>query len=373
VNARAALAARRSTASPEVYNEDPFPARSMMTQQQLLDTRRAALEAWLAHALGTRPTRVAPASADASFRRYFRVWHAGGTSIAMDAPPGHEDVAPYVQVASIMHAAGVNVPRVLAQDPAQGFLLLTDLGDRQYLDALRQGVDADRLYADAIRSLVRLQSHADPAGLPPYDATLLRQEMDLFPAWFLAHHLKLEPSPGERDLLEEVFAFLVESALRQPVVLVHRDYHSRNLMACDGSNPGILDFQDAVAGPVTYDLVSLLKDCYLTWPRGRVEAWVDLYRGLATEAGVDTGADRRSFLRDFDLMGLQRHVKVLGIFARLWYRDGKAGYLSDLPRVLEYVTEATAGEPLLRRFQIFLRERVQPVFAAAQARALSAA
>jgi len=345
----------------------------MMTHEQSLDARRVALEAWLVHALGAEPARVAPASADASFRRYFRVWHEGGTSIAMDAPPGHEDVGPYVRVAAIMHAAGVNVPRVIAQDPARGFLLLTDLGDRQYLDALRQGEDPDRLYGDALRSLVRLQARADPADLPPYDAARLRQEMDLFPAWFLPHHLGLEPSAGERDLLEEVFEFLVEAALRQPAVLVHRDYHSRNLMVCDEDNPGILDFQDAVLGPVTYDLVSLLKDCYVTWSRERVEAWVDLYRGLATEAGVDTGADRHAFHRDFDLMGLQRHVKVLGIFARLWYRDGKSGYLRDLPRVLDYVIEATAREPRLQRFHAFLLERVQPVFGAAQARALSAA
>jgi len=345
----------------------------MMTLEQPSDARRSALEAWLTHAIGSEPARVAPASADASFRRYFRVWHAGGTSIAMDAPPGHEDIGPYVRVAAIMHAAGVHVPRVIAQDPAQGFLLLTDLGDRQYLDAIKQGEDPDRLYGDAIRSLVGLQARADPAGLPPYDAARLRQEMDLFTAWFLPHHLGLETSPGERDLLEEVSAFLVEAALRQPAVLVHRDYHSRNLMVCQVDNPGVLDFQDAVIGPVTYDLVSLLKDCYVTWSRERVEAWVDLYRVLAIKAGVDTGPDRRAFLRDFDLMGLQRHVKVLGIFARLWYRDGKSGYLRDLPRVLDYVIEATAREPPLRRFHVFLRERVQPVFDAAQARALSAA
>jgi len=342
-----------------------------MTHQQLLDARRAALEAWLARTLGAEPARVEPASADASFRRYFRVWHAQGTSIAMDAPPGHEDIGPYVQVAALMDAAGVHVPRVLAQDAALGFLLLTDLGDRQYLDALRQGEDAARLYEDALRSLVRIQAHAATAGLPPYDAGRLRQEMDLFPAWFLARHLGLEPSPVERKLLEETFAFLIASARRQPAVVVHRDYHSRNLMVCIGRNPGILDFQDAVIGPVTYDLVSLLKDCYVTWPRERVEAWVDLYRRLAAESGLAVDPDRGAFLRDFDLMGLQRHLKVLGIFARLWYRDGKAGYLRDLPRVLDYVLEATGREPLLGRFDTFLRERVQPVFDAAQARALA--
>ncbi len=344
-----------------------------MTHQQPLDARRAALEAWLAHALGAQPIRVEPASADASFRRYFRVWHAQGTSIAMDAPPGHEDVGPYVRVAALMDAAGVHVPRVLAKDVAQGFLLLTDLGDRQYLDALRQGEDEARLYDDAIRSLVRLQARAVSAGLPPYDAGHLRREMDLFHAWFLTRHLGLEPSPGERKLIEATFAFLIASALRQPAVVVHRDYHSRNLMVCKERNPGILDFQDAVIGPVTYDLVSLLKDCYVTWPRDRVEVWVDLYRRLAAESGVAVDPDRVAFLRDFDLMGLQRHVKVLGIFARLWYRDGKPGYLRDLPRVLDYVIGAAEREPMLQGFDGFLRERVQPVFDAAQTRALSAA
>lgn len=344
-----------------------------MTDQLPTDPRRAALEDWLCRVLGRAPQRVAPASADASFRRYFRVWHERGTSIAMDAPPDREDVGPYLQVAGILAAAGVNVPRVLAEDRANGFLLLTDLGDRQYLDALRAGADAQRLYGDAIRSLVRLQARGSTDGLPAYDAPQLRREMDLFPEWFLGRHLELETTAADRRMLEQSFGLLEAAALRQPTVLVHRDYHSRNLMVCDDANPGILDFQDAVVGAVTYDLVSLLKDCYIAWPRERVLAWLDLYREQAGAAGVAVGPDRASFVRDFDLMGLQRHIKVLGIFARLWYRDGKAAYLRDLPLVLEYTLDAAARDPALAPLDAFLRAQVRPAFAAAQARALAAA
>jgi len=344
-----------------------------MTDQLPNDTRRAALEDWLRRVLGHAPQRVAPASADASFRRYFRVWHGDCTSIAMDAPPDREDVGPYLQVAGILAAAGVNVPRVLAQDRAQGFLLLTDLGDRQYLDALRAGGDAERLYGDAIRALVRLQAHGSTDGLPRYDGPRLQQEMALFPEWFLARHLELEATAAERGMLAESFDLLEAAALRQPAVLVHRDYHSRNLMVCDDANPGILDFQDACVGAVTYDVVSLLKDCYVTWPRERVLAWLDLYRAQAAASGVDVGPDRAAFVRDFDLMGLQRHIKVLGIFARLWYRDGKSSYLRDLPTVLQYALDATARDPALDALDAFLRTRVSPAFAGAQARALAAA
>src|SRR5262245_24478395 len=180
------------------------------------------------------------------------------------------------------------------------------------------------------------------------------REMDLFPEWFLARHLELETDAGERRLIAETFDWLAASALGQPVVLVHRDYHSRNLMIAPDHDPGIVDFQDAVLGPVSYDLVSLLKDCYIVWPRERVLGWLDRYRALARQAGVEVGAERAQFLAWFDRMGLQRHVKVLGIFARLWHRDGKAGYLGDLPRVLDYALEATAGEPALARFDDFL-------------------
>ena len=336
------------------------------------DLRLAALEAWLTSRFGRAPERVSPASADASFRRYFRAWHGGTSFIAMDAPPAREDLGPYVQVAAILAAAGVNVPRVLAADRERGFLLLSDLGTRQYLDALREGEDPGALYGDAIDALVRMQSRAVGAALPVYDDASLQREMALFPEWFVGRHLGIEVTPELRRLFERSFAVLARAALAQPVVLVHRDYHSRNLMVCAGNNPGVLDFQDAVRGPVTYDLVSLLKDCYITWPRQQVLAWLDDYRDRAAAAGVDVGGDRDDFIAAFDRMGLQRHIKVLGIFARLWYRDGKPGYLRDLPRVLDYTLEAVSGIDELSAFGQFLNERVLPCFADAQSRALAA-
>ncbi len=227
------------------------------------------------------------------------------------------------------------------------------------------------LYRDALDALVRLQSRAPAAArqLPEYDRPRLHDEMELFPAWFVERHLGLQVSAAERAMLDAAFDLLSQSALAQPRVLVHRDYHSRNLMVCAAANPGILDFQDAVRGAISYDLVSLLKDCYVSWPRDRVLGWLDLYRERAGQAGLDAGADRDGFVLAFDLMGLQRHLKVLGIFARLWYRDGKRGYLADLPRVLDYAMEATACHRDLDGLRRFLAARVLPVFAAAQQRA----
>jgi aminoglycoside/choline kinase family phosphotransferase len=340
-----------------------------MAPETTIDKRKAALETWLAGIFGAAPRRIAPASADASFRRYFRVWHDGQTFIAMDAPPDREDLGPYIQVAEILAATGVNVPRVLGHHPGQGFLLLTDLGSRQYLDALRAGADPDDLYGDAIAALLRMQSRAPAAAdrLAPYDAASLRREMDLFPEWFVTRHLGLELSAEERGMIERSFAALERTALDQPQVLVHRDYHSRNLMVCQ-DNPGVLDFQDAVRGASSYDLVSLLKDCYISWPRERVLGWLDVYRSGAVQAGIPCGASRAQFVEAFDLMGLQRHLKVLGIFARLWYRDGKPGYLADLPLVLDYTLQAAAGSSSMGELDRFLRDRVVPAFAAAQSR-----
>jgi len=335
------------------------------------DRRLAALEAWLVLTLGGAPTQIAPASVDASFRRYFRVWHDGGTLIAMDAPPEREDVAPFLRVAGLLADAGVNVPRIVARDLSQGFLLMTDLGDRQYLGALRAGGDAETLYGDAIQALVRFQTRtaATRHVLPPYDEARLRQEMELFPQWFLARHLGLALTDEERTMLESSFGLLARAALDQPQVLVHRDYHSRNLMVC-ADNPGILDFQDAVVGAQSYDLVSLLKDCYIAWPRERVLHWLQRYLDEGAAAGLRCPGGARGFVEAFDLMGLQRHLKVLGIFARLWYRDGKPGYLADLPRVLEYTLAVTAAATPLAPLDRFLRERVVPGLAAAQARAM---
>lgn len=334
------------------------------------DSRLAALTRWVVEDLGFAASRIEPASADASFRRYFRVTRGADTCIVMDAPPDKEDVAPFVRIARVMAGLKLNVPIILARDVRQGFLLLSDLGSCQYLDELRANRAVDTLYADALRALVTLQTAGAAAArdLPKYDAALLLREMELLPEWFLARHLGMTVHERERAMLDRVFALLIQSAAAQPATFVHRDYHSRNLLLTADNNPGILDFQDAVAGPVTYDVVSLLKDCYIVWPPDRVRAWLLQYREQLLRAGFAVHGDAAQFVRWFDLMGLQRHIKVLGIFARLNYRDGKAGYLKDLPRVLDYTRAAAAAYPETAEFAEFVATRIDPAFAAAQAR-----
>ena len=340
------------------------------------DFRFSVLRRWVEEDLGFKCSRIEPASADASFRRYFRIAHAGETYVAMDAPPGKEDLGPFVRVAGLLADIGLNVPLILARNEADGLLLLTDLGSRPYLDLLLSDQDVERLYADALDALVTLQTRGARfvADLPAYDAALLQREMDLLPEWFLARHLGLALGPAERALLAQVADVLKSVALEQPVTVVHRDFHSRNLMLVDSGNPGILDFQDAVAGPLTYDLVSLLKDCYVAWPAARVRRWVVEFRRRLLAAGAagggkgSAGTDEHEFLRWFDLMGLQRHLKVLGIFCRLYYRDGKSQYLHDLPRVLRYAIDAAASYPETAQFAAFLSGPVASAFAAAQAR-----
>ena len=341
-----------------------------MTTNDNADPRLLKLERWIAALPGPPVERIAPASADASFRRYFRVHRGGCTQVAMDAPPERESLDDWLRVARILAATGVHVPPVLAVDAEQGFVLMGDLGRQHYLEALGHGADPAPLYADAVDALVRLQS-GDPAAaaeLPRYDRELLMREMELFPEWFLARHLSLSPGAAERATIGAAFDWLADQALAQPVVLVHRDYHSRNLLVRPEGNPGIVDFQDAVRGPISYDLVSLLKDCYIVWPRAQLLAWLDRYREAAGAAGLSVGADRAEFLAWFDLAGLQRHIKVLGIFARLWHRDGKAGYLGDLPRVLDYTLAVTGAQPELAEFDAFLRRDVVPAFAAVHRR-----
>ncbi len=311
------------------------------------------LRDWLQHAARLDVQQLTPASADASFRSYFRVHHAGGTAIAVDAPPEHEDSRPFVAVARALHDLVLNVPEVLATDLAQGFMLVSDLGSTLYLDVL-DDASVERLYGDALNALLVLQSRDPGIELPPYDRGRLLDELALFPAWFLDRHLGRPPDAVERSSLEAAFEVLIVSALEQPQVTVHRDYHSRNLMVVEANNPGILDFQDAVVGPVTYDLVSLLRDCYVRWPRERVVSWALGYHARAVQSGVLPEHDEARFLRWFDLMGLQRHLKVLGIFARLWHRDGKPGYLDDLPRVLEYAVEVAADYPELAELHALL-------------------
>ena len=305
------------------------------------DARLAALRDWLASLATEHPLAletIRPASDDASFRRYFRIDPArpGAPSlIAMDAPPPLEDCRPFVHAARVFAASGVSVPAVHAADLERGFLLLDDFGSVTYLSRLDSG-DADALYRDAIAALLALQSASRPGVFPDYDRALLERELALYPDWYLARHRGVEPDAGARATLAEAFERLLANNLAQGRVYVHRDYHSRNLMLLEGAaNPGILDFQDAVYGPVTYDLVSLLRDAYVAWPEARQLDWAARYWDGARRLGLPVPADFADFYRDFEWMGLQRHLKVLGIFARLYYRDGKERYLADMPRVLD--------------------------------------
>jgi aminoglycoside/choline kinase family phosphotransferase len=337
------------------------------------DSRLANLTQWVIEDLGFAGASIAPASVDASFRRYFRVTKGADSYIVMDAPPDKEDSGPFLKVARILGGLNLNAPIVLARDMDRGFLLLSDLGSRLYLDALAEDGAADELYADALRALRSMQT-ADAKhskGLPRYDRALLTREMELLPEWFLARHLGLRIEARERDMLDRLFDSLVDAAVSQPSCFVHRDYHSRNLLVTPENNPGILDFQDAVWGPVTYDLASLLKDCYIAWPPARVREWVREYRENLLEAGFKLNATAAEFLRWFDLVGLQRHIKVLGIFARLFYRDGKSQYLNDLPRVLDYARGTAADYPETAAFAEFIVRRIDPEFPGAQRRALA--
>ncbi len=318
------------------------------------DLRLTQLQEWLAGLpeVQVSADSIRPASSDASFRRYFRIDGADGTSyIAMDAPPPQEDVKPFVHVAEVFGDAGVSVPKVLAQDVERGFLLLTDLGNTTYLHQLSHDT-AHKLYLDAIDALVLIQAQSKPDVLPEYDRALLHRELMLFPDWYVGKHLGVAMTDKQTETLNKVFDTLLANNLAQPQVYVHRDYHSRNLMVLGQGNPGILDFQDAVYGPITYDLVSLLRDAYIQWDEEMVLDWVIRYWERARRAGLPVNPDVDAFYRDFEFMGLQRHLKVLGIFARLYHRDGKDGYLKDLPLVMEYTRKAAgrynALAPLIR-------------------------
>ncbi len=319
--------------------------------------RRISLQSWAGEQLGWPNVELKPASTDASFRRYFRVERDGNSYILMDAPPDKEDCAPFVRVSRLLLKLGLHVPEVMAED-ARGFLLLSDLGHRQYLGELNDHT-VDRLYGDALGALATLQScTAADCGLPAYDRELLLFEMSLFRDWLLGPHLGMQLDSTQQAGLTRSFDALADSALQQPAVCVHRDYHSRNLMVSDYHNPGILDYQDAVIGPMTYDLVSLLRDCYISWPRERVEDWALGYYELARQTGIlrPDLADEQRFMRWFDWMGVQRHLKAAGIFARLNHRDGKSGYLEDIPRTLGYVQEVCARYPELEELGMLARQ-----------------
>ena len=314
-----------------------------MADRDGLDSRGVALAAWLRDILATTDFRLEPASEDASFRRYFRVHADSRTWIAMDAPPPMEDCRPFVSVLGLLRGASVNAPELHAADMDRGFLLLDDLGSCCYLDVVDEA-NVDALYADAFETLLGMQCRIGAGQVPAYDERRLRAELDLFPEWFLSRHLGVELDGVLARALDETFETLIGACRAQPQVFVHRDYHSRNLMHLDCRNPGVIDFQDAVDGPVTYDLVSLLRDVYLRWPEERVAGWVDAYHDRAVARGlVDAGRER--FRRWFDLTGVQRHLKIAGIFARLWHRDGKSRYLDDLPLTLAYLAEVAPRYP----------------------------
>jgi aminoglycoside/choline kinase family phosphotransferase len=307
-----------------------------------MDDRLSALEAWLREVLRGAACRLERASTDASFRRYFRAFlDDGRTFIAMDAPPEREDSSAFVHVAGLLREAGLNVPEIVATDLPRGYLLVGDLGTRLYLAEMREGRDVDRLFDDAATALVRWQRASRPGVLPEYDEGRLRRELDLFPEWFVGRHLGVQLDAARRAALEGVFTRLLANNLAQARVYVHRDYMPRNLMVCE-PNPGILDFQDAVHGPISYDIACLYRDAFLSWEEERVLDGTIRYWEKARAARLPVPSDFAEFWRDVEWMGVQRHLKVLGIFARLHYRDGKAGYLEDTPRFAGYVRHAAA-------------------------------
>jgi len=325
------------------------------------DERFELLKRWLSRDLRLGFISLEPVSGDASVRRYFRVIHSAGSLIAMDAPPDQQDCRSFLTLAWTLRDLGLSVPQVLEMDLDRGFLLLSDFGSRHYLDVLDTN-NVESLYGEALDALERLQT-AGPTGnfaLPAYDRDLLMRELGLFWEWLVIRHLGIAVTSELEAIFEWSFAFLADAALSQPGVCVHRDYHSRNLMVLDRDGPGILDFQDAVIGPITYDLVSLLRDCYIDWPRARVQAWTLQYLQRPAIRELAGNPSDAQWIRWFDLMGIQRHLKASGIFARLRHRDGKSRYLADLPRTLRYVADVSGLYPELQGMHRFVADDVLP-------------
>lgn len=318
--------------------------------------RHAALTRFVAAALRERAFTLEPASADASFRSYWRARDGGASWVVMDAPPQQEDVETWLDVDARLRIAGLHAPQVHAVDVDQGFVLMEDLGTRTYLPELNEA-SVEPLYGTALDALLRMQREVPAHGLPVFDATRTIPEMELLGPWFLERHLGFGPSCGDWEVIEHAFRLIASAADEQPRRFMHRDFHSRNLLVAQANSPAIIDFQGAMYGPVTYDLASLLRDCYISWPIERIDGWVEGYRlRLAAEGIVEV--DGAQFRRWFDSIGMQRHIKVLGLFCRLWYRDGKAGYLSDLPRVLDYVLGVARLYPALLDFADLLGRAV---------------
>ncbi|GLQ94679.1 aminoglycoside phosphotransferase family protein [Dyella acidisoli] len=326
---------------------------------QSITDRAAARLTWTRAALGDHSLTLEPASSDASFRSYWRTHYDGQSWIVMDSPPAQEDPRPWLKIGQQLADAGLHVPTVHAQDLEQGFLLIEDLGTRLYLNELNDH-NADALYSDAMDALLRMQTRMDYGELPPFDHRILASGLEVMPEWFLGRHLGHTPECGEWDVLKAAFGVIIRNAQEQPRCFVHRDYHSRNLLVVEHNNPGIIDFQGALAGPITYDLASLLRDAYIVWPRERVEDWVESYRQRLHKACViGADIDCEHFLRWFDLTGLHRHVRVLGQFYRLWYRDGKPGYLADVPRVYHYVISVARSYPELTDFVALIERHAE--------------
>jgi len=327
------------------------------------DVRLQHLKVWLDEQLpplfarqgwgAVPPATLTAASSDASFRRYFR-WEGEGRSlIVMDAPPPQENCKPFVDIAFLLAKSGINVPKIYAEDLDRGFLLLNDLGNKTYLDVIN-GENADDLFRDALQALLAFQQLPMVAPLPSYDVALLRRELELFPEWYVKRELGIEFDPAQQQLWQQASELLISSALAQPKVLVHRDYMPRNLMLST-PNPGVLDFQDAVYGPVTYDVTCLFKDAFLSWPEERVRGWLEDYWQQAGALGIPVQPDVEDFLRASDLMGVQRHLKVIGIFARICHRDGKPRYLGDVPRFFAYIEAVVARRPELAPLEALLQ------------------
>jgi hypothetical protein len=324
-----------------------------------MSERIKALQHWLQADLGIQNAQLVAITNDASFRRYFRLIAEDVSYVVMDAPPDKENCVPFIEVANRLQASGLNAPQILASDLKPGFLLLTDFGSQLYLPALNEA-QVESLYGDALDALVVMQTRTSSDNLLLYDYQSLHREMDLFTDWLLDKHLNLSLSTIEQANLAICFELLSSSALTQPQVFVHRDYHSRNLMIVPNHNPGILDFQDAVKGPITYDLVSLLRDCYISWPLAQVRGWALRHYTQMQPTGILKDVDESKFLRWFDWMGIQRHLKASGIFARLYHRDGKTNYLKDIPRTLGYIVEVSANYPELAPLYKLVEQRVLP-------------
>jgi len=308
---------------------------------------------WL-DSLGYHDYSLTPASEDASFRSYHRLSQGGQSWIVMDAPPEQESCDQFIHIAEKISAVGLTAPEIIEKNLQQGYLLLTDFGDTSYLSVLDTDTEAS-LYRDAMAALLTMQKRLDADDLPRYDENLLNREMDLFRDWFLRELLGIDLSESQLSRWDSIKKILIHSALEQPQVFVHRDYHSRNLMKIPAGNPGILDFQDAVKGPITYDLVSLLRDCYIDWPGARVDQLVlDYY--ILTIVNKLTDAKSDQFIHWFNQMGIQRHLKAIGIFSRLKIRDGKAGYLWDIPRTLNYLVQASADEASMMELSSLISE-----------------